>query len=1254
MQRQLRTATLLASLGAAIILILLVLAAATGSMVLSLIAGFGGILVIFAGYFIVARALGKASNMINRLSSRLQKAETRQNNIATFESERVVMQEQLLGMHRQLKVLRNRVPAGYLKPVQNELREHRHNAQALIRTMFESAIQLGRDPRAVLTPTQAEELFEDYFSRNELLQLSPLIKNFNLLEHQKLSTLRRLFRIYRNTGYWDFASIVIEQLHEKSGLETDGQALEKLQHEIDVFVNPDQLSVELQEDSAYEPTGPILHVVGRVLPETQTGYTLRTQYTARAQRDKGLPVAIVGQSGITSLDVNDIEHYEFQGIDYYLLPGPVRNHVLLDDWLRQNIEQLAVLVREIRPSILHAQSDFFNSFIVNAVGTKYGIPTVYESRGFWEDSWLSRTIAANKWQDASSLFSMYGLPSAYEYRKRAEEVARILPDHVFTLAEVMRNHILDSAKGELENDAVTIVPNAVASDNFPVQQADLTLAAEVGLPEDAVTVGYISSMVEYEGIDTLLDAYQNANENSSRPMCLLLVGDGDYLPTLKEHVAKNGISNVYFTGRVPHEDVLRYYGLIDIFVVPRKPSTVADLVTPLKPFEAFSTGRAVILSDVAALREIADQSGAVELFRAGDANDLAQKISTLVHDTNRRQELSGRAARWVRNHRSWAHNVNEYYRVYRELGYRGPENLVVEAELSLEGGGINPGELLESLTAAELPPLRGWFTIQDIKQSATSILKDGWRFGKFEPVLVSEIDDWASYGAEHRSWGFHLHAWEFMDPLLREYDETGEIQWLNAAVRIAISWVKIQRDVQDSEDPMVWYDMSLSLRTPRLIALTLRAARVQENRDEAVILAAAIGDHFDELHKDRAFNPNNNHDTAVSQVHAAKYAPMFHEAEPTRVEGRERLAQMAASQFAADGTHLEHSPDYHRMLLNSFEMAVKDNLIEDEDIKKRVERAAHVLGWMVQPDGALVQFGDSPETLMVKPDAESIDAQTQYVLSDGVRGEKPTEELAVYPDGGYAFVRSPQPDFPGTLHKSGYLAFSAAFHSRAHKHADDLNVVWYDRCQPILVDAGRFGYGDLLPQSSPLRSEGFYYAALERQFVEGTMAHNTLMMDGQNQDRRARKPYGSGIGKCVESNGIFDLTGRVQHVDYVHRRRLIYEPGNELRLMDSVYSQSPEQREATIWLNIAGHFELESIGDFVVFSSDANGERTYISIEGPGRLVKPVRGQNAPMRGWRSRHDRALEPTWSVGFTFQIETRASVATRLKFVDSAGE
>src|SRR5690606_26008964 len=207
---------------------------------------------------------------------------------------------------------------------------------------------------------------------------------------------------------------------------------------------------------------------------------------------------------------------------------------------------------------------------------------------------------------------------------------------------------------------------------------------EIGLPEGAVVVGYISSIVEYEGIDTLIDAYHMAAAKSEVPLCLLLVGDGDYLEVLRQHVERRGVENVFFAGRVPHKDILRYYSLIDLFVVPRKKSRVADLVTPLKPFEAFSTGRCVILSDVAALREIAGQSGAVETFKAGDPVDLSSRLLEFINNPARRRELGEQAARWVRNHRSWDRNVNEYYRAYRKLGLVALEDLLLDSKLALE------------------------------------------------------------------------------------------------------------------------------------------------------------------------------------------------------------------------------------------------------------------------------------------------------------------------------------------------------------------------------------------------------------------------------------------------------------------------------------------------------------------------------------------------------------------------------------------
>lgn len=1155
--------------------------------------------------------------------------------------------ERLDLVRKDLRVLRSRVPSGFLAPLEGEVSTLQDRSREQARTSFESAIQLGRDPRSFLSLVSARKLFADYFSRGDYLRVRPLLDSFDLLAEQNLTTSRAIYRYFRSTGYWELAAQAVARVHEKSGRENDAKAVAKIQHEISLFSQPLLVSPELPDGDAHDPSGPILHMVGRVLPETQTGYTLRTQYTALAQIRKGLPVAIVGQSGITEHDVEQIEHYVQGGVDYYLLPGAARNELLLDEWLAENIRGLAQLVLEIRPSVLHAQSDFFNALIVHAVGTKYAIPTVYESRGFWEESWLSRTIDANGWgEGADNLFSMYRLPDAYSLRKRAEEIARQLPDHVFTLAEVMRDHIIESAHGRIPGDSVSIVPNAVEAANFPVQESDRALAEEIGLPEDALVVGYISSIVEYEGIDTLIDGYRLAAATSDRPLCLLLVGDGAYLPTLRERVKSAGIENVFFTGRVPHEDVLRYYGLIDLFVVPRKASAVADLVTPLKPYEAFSTGRTVILSDVGALQEIARQSGAVETFRAGDSTDLSRKLLQLIQDPERRQELGRIASRWVRNYRTWDSNVSEYYRVYKKLGYNGPSSLDLESEVRLRERGVNAGDLLDAFEQLPEPPLAGWFSLSEMEQGAQEIVSTGWAYEEFEPVRVTEHPDWAAVGEANRTWGFNLHTWKFMEPLLREHSRTGERHWLETSLDIALDWIGTYLVPDAPEDPMAWYDMSLALRAPMLLNLLLRTSRHADLHPQATVLIDATLRHIDELHEDRAFNPNNNHGfyTAAAQLHLAKHGAPLPGVRALHDDGAARLRTMADRQFAPDGAHLEHSPDYHRMLLGSFERAVQDSLVVDEEICERIRRAAEVLGWMVQPDGYLVQFGDTPERYMTTDDATSLDPHTEFILSDGRRGEASGQELAVFREGGYAFVRSPAPQGPGELAASGYLAFSAAFHSRAHKHADDLNLVWYDRGTEILVDSGRYGYGDLLPADSPLRKKGFYYGSKERQYVESTRAHNTVEMDGKDQDRRNRTAYGSGIADADQADGVFDLSARAHHADYIHRRRVVYAPGTQLLVKDAIFSQSPETRNAIIWFNIDGSFELVNREDTLVFEKPTDGDVLRLEVTGPGDLIEPVRGVQEPLRGWRSRRDRSLEPAWSVGFSVRVDTRAAVDT----------
>ena len=173
--------------------------------------------------------------------------------------------------------------------------------------------------------------------------------------------------------------------------------------------------------------------------------------------------------------------------------------------------------------------------------------------------------------------------------------------------------------------------------------------------------------MEYEGIDVLIRAFNEEANNDLSDAHLLIVGDGAQLESLKALVESLATPRVHFTGKVPHDTILGYYSLIDVFVVPRRPVSVCELVTPLKPFEAFSTGRAVIMSDVGALREIAEQGECARTFRAGDHRALANEIVALAKDPEARKNLGDRAAAWVRAERSWDRNADLYAEVYDSL-----------------------------------------------------------------------------------------------------------------------------------------------------------------------------------------------------------------------------------------------------------------------------------------------------------------------------------------------------------------------------------------------------------------------------------------------------------------------------------------------------------------------------------------------------------------------------------------------------------
>jgi glycosyltransferase involved in cell wall biosynthesis len=389
------------------------------------------------------------------------------------------------------------------------------------------------------------------------------------------------------------------------------------------------------------------------LPSTSAGYTIRTQEIAVAQRLAGMDPHVTTRIGfpVTAGAMDGRATVAVDGVPYHrLLPWIMPGR--MDRLYQTHLRHAARLTQRLKPAVLHAASNYANAVIALALRDATGLPVVYEVRGFWEDTWLSRHVVNADLK----------LSDRYVYTRALETHCMAEADRVVTLGEAMREEI--AARG-VPADKITIVPNAVSEEFLRPLPDGAALKARLGIKPGEYVVGLVSSLVAHEGIGTLLEAVKILNDRGVRTRALI-VGDGPERTALQRQAAGLDLDAV-FTGRVPSAKVRDYHAVLDVFVVPRTPDRVCQLVTPLKPVEAMASGLPVVLSSVRALAEIVHDRETGLLSPPLDAGELADRLQQLLASPDLRAKLGANARDWVARDRTWAHNAARYREIYGSL-----------------------------------------------------------------------------------------------------------------------------------------------------------------------------------------------------------------------------------------------------------------------------------------------------------------------------------------------------------------------------------------------------------------------------------------------------------------------------------------------------------------------------------------------------------------------------------------------------------
>lgn len=401
-----------------------------------------------------------------------------------------------------------------------------------------------------------------------------------------------------------------------------------------------------------------LHLLTSSVPHTPSGYAVRSHAVLRAQVAAGVRVAAATRIGypvsVGRLAARRCEVVD--GVPYRRLLPLVQPRTVVERAAR-TVAELRPLADAFGPTVLHTTTPYGNGQILAALAAELDVPWVYEVRGLLEQTWVAgRPDAAARDRAATS--------ERFALLRSQEAAVAAAADHVVALSATLRDDLV--ARG-VPGERITVVPNGVDARLLTLPDPGPAAARRaLGLPAEGYWVGTVTSVVDYEGLGTLVDAVALLRSRGL-DVRACVVGDGVALPGLRRHVAAAGVAGaVLLRGRVPAAAVPRWHQALDAFVVPRRDLAVCRRVTPLKPVEAMALGRPVVASDLPALAEVLPD-GAGLLVPPDDATALADAIAGLRADPGAAAALT-RAGRAVAAERTWTRVGSAYRGLYERLG----------------------------------------------------------------------------------------------------------------------------------------------------------------------------------------------------------------------------------------------------------------------------------------------------------------------------------------------------------------------------------------------------------------------------------------------------------------------------------------------------------------------------------------------------------------------------------------------------------
>jgi glycosyltransferase involved in cell wall biosynthesis len=328
-------------------------------------------------------------------------------------------------------------------------------------------------------------------------------------------------------------------------------------------------------------------------------------------------------------------------------------------WASDSYRDFSALLRQNRPEIVHVHNTFpLISPSIFWACRREGVPVVHTLHNYRLLCPQANFFRAGKpCEDCISGAYWQGVAHGC-YRNSRVETAPValmltvhranktwtrMVDHYITPSAFTRNQFV---KAGFPASQITVKPNFVDPDP----------GAGIGHGSYALFIGRVSPE---KGADTLLKAWRQLPKTHM----LRIVGDGPSRERLESEASRDGLSNVKFMGRLPHDQAIDAIKNARFVIFPSQLYETFGLGIA----EAYACAVPALASRLGAMQEIVQEGQTGFLFESGNVDDLARTVARAWNDPAQMRRLGVQARTEYETKYTAKINYRELIEIYRHV-----------------------------------------------------------------------------------------------------------------------------------------------------------------------------------------------------------------------------------------------------------------------------------------------------------------------------------------------------------------------------------------------------------------------------------------------------------------------------------------------------------------------------------------------------------------------------------------------------------